>query len=232
MMNESFSPGSEAGAPLSNDAAITLVPAEMMPEHNAKCRQIFDGARQVFLAEGFDGASMNDIARAAGVSKGTLYVYFASKEALFEALIRYDRSRQAEQLCQFDANDHNVRSVLVRFGTLLAQTMTQPNHIAHTRTVMGVVPKFPQIGRAFYEAGPMIALQRLASYLEAQSRSGVLLDIGDTELAAQQFVELCKASNYTKLMLGMMEQPTLADIQTGIGKAMDAFFKIYPLAAQ
>ena len=53
----------------------------------AKRRQIIDGARRVFLAQGFDAASMGEIAREAGVSKGTLYVYFKSKEELFEAIV-------------------------------------------------------------------------------------------------------------------------------------------------
>ena len=48
-------------------------------EDSAKRRQILDGARKVFLAQGFDGASMGEIAKAAGVSKGTLYVYFQNK---------------------------------------------------------------------------------------------------------------------------------------------------------
>jgi AcrR family transcriptional regulator len=51
-------------------------------EESAKRRQIIEGARAVLLAQGFDAASMNDIARAAGVSKGTLYVYFKHKEQL------------------------------------------------------------------------------------------------------------------------------------------------------
>ncbi len=59
---------------------------------SAKRRQIMDGARQVFLSAGFDGASMNDIARAAGVSKGTLYAYFNSKDELFEAIIRAEKA--------------------------------------------------------------------------------------------------------------------------------------------
>ena len=42
---------------------------------------------KVFMDLGFDGASMNEIARAAGVSKGTLYVYFADKSRLFEAIV-------------------------------------------------------------------------------------------------------------------------------------------------
>ena len=60
----------------------------------AKRRQIMDGARTVFLAGGFDGASMNDVARAAGVSKGTLYAYFNSKDELFEAIIRANTPRR------------------------------------------------------------------------------------------------------------------------------------------
>lgn len=195
-------------------------------EHNAKCLQIFAGARQVFMADGFDGASMNDVARAAGVSKGTLYVYFDSKEALFEALIRQDRTRQAEQLCQFDSGDHDVGAVLRRFGAKLFETMAQPDHIAHFRTVMAAVPKFPGIGRAYYEAGPRVAVGRLATYLAAQVDSGVL-SIEDTEYAAQQFLELCKAGFHLKLMLGVIERPEGAEIEARVARAVNAFLKIY-----
>ncbi|HVG49092.1 MAG TPA: helix-turn-helix domain-containing protein, partial [Rubellimicrobium sp.] len=48
-------------------------------EDPRKRDQILEGARQVFMEQGYDAASMNDICRAAGVSKGTLYVYFANK---------------------------------------------------------------------------------------------------------------------------------------------------------
>ena len=56
----------------------------------------------MFLGAGFDGASMGEIAKAAGVSKGTLYSYFASKEALFERLIRDERTSLAEALFRLD----------------------------------------------------------------------------------------------------------------------------------
>ena len=57
-------------------------------EDPRKRRQILEGARRLFLSKGFDAASMGDIAREAGVSKGTLYVYFDNKEVLFTALVR------------------------------------------------------------------------------------------------------------------------------------------------
>jgi AcrR family transcriptional regulator len=49
---------------------------------------VLDAALDVFLERGFDAAKLDDVARHAGVAKGTLYLYFASKEALFEELIR------------------------------------------------------------------------------------------------------------------------------------------------
>ena len=57
------------------------------------------------MSVGFDAASMNDIAAAAGVSKGTLYVYFDSKVALFEALIREERVHQPERSIVFPTDE-------------------------------------------------------------------------------------------------------------------------------
>ncbi len=70
---------------------------------NAKYRQILEGALQVFRTKGFDGASMEMIAKAANVPKGTLYVYFDSKEVLFESLIMVDRHRQGEALVDVES---------------------------------------------------------------------------------------------------------------------------------
>src|SRR5215510_14292756 len=81
---------------------------------SAKRRQIIEGARQVFLAQGFDGASMGKIAREAGVSKGTLYVYFASKEDLFQVVAYDECLAQAEQVFTLDHDDHDVATVLTR----------------------------------------------------------------------------------------------------------------------
>src|SRR5262245_43019487 len=79
---------------------------EQAPENRgvdpAKRRQIIDGASRMFLAQGFDAASMGAIAREAGVSKGTLYVYFKSKEELFEAIVEEQRRQQAEEIFTFD----------------------------------------------------------------------------------------------------------------------------------
>src|SRR6202000_2392037 len=71
-------------------------------EDSSKRRQILDGARKVFMDLGFDGASMGEIARAAAVSKGTLYVYFADKCALFEAILEEETLEQGNIAFNFD----------------------------------------------------------------------------------------------------------------------------------
>jgi len=195
-------------------------------DDNAKRRQIMDGARRVFLAEGFDAASMNEVARAAAVSKGTLYVYFTDKEDLFAALIREEKQAQAEQLCRFDSDEDDVRSNLNGLGVKLLHLMLRPDSIAHFRTVMAVAAKFPNVGRAFYESGPLFGRRRLAEYLDRQVEAGRLA-IDDTELAAAQFLELCKARYYLEAALGVAPPPGSDVLDQHIGQAVDMFLRAY-----
>ena len=83
-------------------------------EETSKRRQITDGARKVFMDLGFDGASMGEIARAAGVSKGTLYVYFADKSRLFEAIVEDETLEQGKISFNFDP-ERDVTTTLTEF---------------------------------------------------------------------------------------------------------------------
>lgn len=194
---------------------------------DVKTRQILDGARAVFLADGFDGASMNDIARAAGVSKGTLYVYFPSKVSLFEALIRHDRSLQAEQLFQFGPqDDDDLERVLTRTGVGLMSEMCKPEHLAHLRMVIGAVAKYPRIGQAFFEAGPKSGARRLGEYLERQARAGRLSPM-EAELAADQFIQLCQADYYKAALFCVADPGDDRAITQAVTAAVTTFLRAY-----
>ncbi len=195
-------------------------------DDNAKRRQILDGARRVFLSTGFDGASMNEVARASKVSKGTLYVYFASKEELFAALLRDEKRGQAEQLCHFDDDGPDVRVNLQAVGVRFMDLLVRPDSLAHLRTVLAVAPKFPEIGRAYYEAGPETGHRRLALQLDRQVAAGTLA-IDDTLVAAQQFFDLCKAEMFLEVLLGVSPRPTTAEMAGQVGRAVDLFVKAY-----
>src|ERR1700685_4655375 len=128
--------------------------AAQMGEDGAKRRQIVEGARSIFLAQGFDAASMNDIARAAGVSKGTLYVYFGNKEELFEAIVEQECDVQAEGIFDLDPNDHDVAAVLTRLGVAYVKFLCRPEKASAVRTVIAIADRMPEVGRKFYESGP------------------------------------------------------------------------------
>lgn len=210
--------------------AITLpgamTGAEPPSGDTAKRRQILEGARQVFRAEGFDGASMGGIAKAAGVSKGTLYVYFDSKEALFEALVIEDRREAAERLFRLDPGNPDVRGVLCELGRSLVAVMSRAEHISILRMVMGAAEKLPRVGQVFYEAGPCHGRNRLAAYLREQAAAG-RLRVPDAEVAAIQFLNLCKGDILTAHMFGVGEPPTTAEIDAVVTSAVDVFFAAY-----
>ena len=193
----------------------------------AKRQQLMEGARRVFLEHGFDGASVGDIVRAAGISKGTLYAYFPSKEKLFETLVFEDKRKQAEASCQLDASDDNVERVLFNLGMSLREMMDQPDAIAFVRIVIGASGKFPEIGRAFYEAGPAYGIARLSEYLERMTAKG-LLDIADYERAARQFLDLCKSGVHVKMLFGcLQEPPSQAETERNVKSAVSVFMKAY-----
>ena len=155
----------------------------------AKRQQILDGARQCFMAQGFDGASMNDIVKAAGVSKGTVYAYFPSKEKLFEALVYHDRRLQAEQIV-ISLDDHRpMAEVLNELGLRMVQRMTSEESVAQVRMVMAASVKFPEIARAFFQAGPAFAIARVKTYFETKMAQGQMRQV-DAEMAAVQFIDV------------------------------------------
>ncbi|MDJ0627842.1 MAG: TetR/AcrR family transcriptional regulator [Rhodobacter sp.] len=191
-----------------------------------KFDQVLEGAREVFLADGFEGASVDDIARAARVSKATLYSYVPDKRLLFMEVAKMECQRQADAAIArmqmsgpadevlFEAASQMVRFFLSDFGR---QTF---------RIAVAESERFPEIGREFYNAGPTIARTALTAYLVERIAAGELV-IDDLDLAADQFIELCKAGVHTKTMMGVKTDFTDAEIDRVIRGAVETFLARY-----
>ncbi len=212
---------------------VTLVDEERPPPFDLapgqdlkKYHQILEGARKVFLAKGFDGASMNDIAKVAGVSKGTLYVYFESKERLFVDLIAEEKRADLWPVISLDHNDHDIEAVLNRFGQEFLGLLTRPYYIKAMRTVFSIVERMPEIGADYYARGPQICLEKLAAYLEAQVQAGKV-EIEDCGLAAQQFMDLSQAGSLRRLLFNAAPTPSEAEIASQVARAVTFFLKVY-----
>jgi len=204
----------------------THLAAALERQDSAKRRQIMEGARAVFLAQGFDGASMGEIARQAGVSKGTLYVYFDSKEALFEAIAEEECQAQAERVFALDSNDHDVEAVLTRLGCAFARFICRPGGQSSLRTVISIAERMPAIGKQFYETGPATGIARLSRYLEDQVAGGFLV-ISDIEVAAAQFIDSCQSTLFKPLLFNFGGTPTDDRINHVVGIAVRTFLAAY-----
>src|ERR1700722_9586663 len=161
-------------------------------EDSSKRRQILDGAGKVFMDLGFDGASMGEIARAAGVSKGTLYVYFADKNRLFEAIVEREMFDQQKVAFNFDPA-RDVATTLREFGMAYIQLLCRPGGGSAIRTVMAIAERMPDVGRRYYEQVLEKSINRLAAYLETHVQADELV-IPDCQLAAAQYMMMCQAS--------------------------------------
>jgi AcrR family transcriptional regulator len=140
-------------------------------EDPAKRKQILDGARLVFMKLGFDAASMNDVTREAGVSKGTLYVYFANKEELFTALIESERAAFVASMRMALAEHDEVEAGLHDFGISFISHMTEEKVINAMRTVLGVRDRMPVLCQRFFK-GPENLRTILHDYLEQYVEAG------------------------------------------------------------
>jgi AcrR family transcriptional regulator len=207
--------------PASTRATLSLV----ADEDSSKRRQILDGARKLFLDLGFDGASMGEIARAAGVSKGTLYVYFADKNRLFEAIVEQEVLEQGKAAFNFDP-ERDVTTTLMDFGQAYIQLLCRPGGGSATRTVMAIAERMPEVGRRFYENVVALTIRRLAAYLDAHVTAGDL-EIEDCELAATQFMQICQATLFQPFIFQAAPAPSAERIAHVVESGTRMFLAAY-----
>jgi len=195
-------------------------------EDTSKRRQILDGARKVFMDLGFDGASMGEIARSAGVSKGTLYVYFADKNRLFEAIVEETALEQGEiAFFDFDASDDAV-TMLRKFGAAYIGMLLRPEGGSAIRTVMAIAERMPEVGRRYYERVLQKTINRLADHLQVHEKAGELV-IDERELAASQFLLMCQASLFLPFIFQAAPPPAPARVVEVIDSAVRMFLAAY-----
>lgn len=192
-----------------------------------KHRQILDGAYQVFTARGFDAASMSDIAAAANVSKGTLYVYFQDKEHLFVALIGREREAQKRGAIAALNDDPDPAHALQNFGQCIVRMINQEFAVSAHRIVIGVAERMPELGREFYENGPLLGANMIARYLDRMVAEGKLA-IEDTHLAAMQFLDLAQSTlTRPRLFNAIQTPPSDEEVQRIVGEAVTMFMARY-----
>ncbi|MCM2290787.1 TetR/AcrR family transcriptional regulator [Allorhizobium sp. BGMRC 0089] len=195
-------------------------------EDPAKRIQILEGAKRAFMTFGYDATSMNDITREAGVSKGTLYVYFANKEDLFAALIEHHKLGFTSTLRTILTDDGDMKETLRRYGATFAHHIVESDMMPALRVLLGVSERMPGLCKNFIRTGPENVRSVLMNYLALQAEKGALV-VPDPELAAQQFIDLSTATFFKQRLFGQHEKPTQDEIDRMVDSALDVFLTYY-----
>jgi len=191
-----------------------------------KFDQVLDGARKVFMRDGFEGASVDDIAREACVSKATLYSYFPDKRLLFIEVAKVECQAQSDAAVAEVEAMQDARRALTEAAKRMTRFFMSDVGLQVHRIIVGESQRFPELGRQFYESGPARVHTTLRQFLQWAVDDGQL-EIDDIDLAADQFPELCKAGLHLKMLLGLRERPTEVEIDRVIDGAVDVFFAKY-----
>jgi TetR/AcrR family transcriptional repressor of mexJK operon len=186
------------------------------PTQQRKRRQVLDAAAGLFMAQGYGATSMDAVARAAGVSKATLYAYFAGKDELFAAIVGEACSRHAEASGGAHGEDEaDLRAALVAIGRSYLAFLFRDDVMAIYRVVMAEGPRFPELGHAFFQSGPRKIIAWLSGWMAERQAQGALSE-GEPEMMAEQFLALLRTSGFMRRILGLPE------VEPGIARTVDA----------
>ncbi|WP_168403804.1 TetR/AcrR family transcriptional regulator [Erwinia amylovora] len=157
---------------------------------------IIEAAAQLFQEMGYERASMNELAKRLGGSKGTLYNYFPSKEELFSAVIRtYATRHLTDAASALDISlSKNVKLAekLQHFGEQMLNVMTTDNTALGVYRMVVAEAGHSEMGMLFYESGPRESVEKLARLFSSAMDNGVLR-FGDSRIRALQFLALLTA---------------------------------------
>src|ERR1700722_7231288 len=195
------------------EAPVLSAPIAATPaEPSRKRRKMLDAATDLFVSKGYGAVSMDAVARAADVSKATLYAHFASKDALFATIIRDACCPDTVDEAIFYSDPADVEGTLRLIGNRFLRYILQADTLARYRVVVAEAARFPELGLAFWVNGPQAFCDRLAAWVAQQNAAGRLA-ADDPTLAADQFLALLRSNLFMRTSLVVPPAPGEAEIE-------------------
>jgi TetR/AcrR family transcriptional regulator, mexJK operon transcriptional repressor len=189
-----------------------------------KTERIICAAREAFLERGYDGVSMDEVANRACVAKQTVYARYASKDALFLAVVDSVQSRVLSALSA--AGPLAIRDRLHQIAREFLDLILDPSILSLFRIALGASYRFPKLGRSIYGARLKEAHGVLAEIIEGAGKDGDLL-VDNPTVAAEQFLALVRGELYLHSLYDPSFRPSRTQIVRQIEAALDCFMARY-----
>lgn len=190
---------------------------------------VLDAATSLFLSKGYDGTTMDEVAALAGVSKPTLYRYFADKERLYAAIVAATTDDidgllrlVAEELATAD----DPREGLERLAGKFLTALMQPDLLRLRRLVIANAERFPEVGQGWFSDGFERVLETLSIAFQRYAEKG-RLRLDDPLTAANHFAGLVLWIPLNRAMFSGSCDSDPAELARYAQAAVDAFLRGY-----
>jgi AcrR family transcriptional regulator len=193
------------------------------PRGEIRRAQILDAAAQVFLENGYGGATIDLVVERAGASKATVYSFFGGKDGLFAAMVEERSERILSAFGDPEVVGSDVRSALAYIARRYMEVVLAPDAVGLYRLIIAEGVRFPELARTFYRLGPDRTNAHLAGMLSAWRKRG-LIRLDDPQLAAVQFFDLVSGDLHRRAMSGIVPRNIRVTIQRSIDKAVQVFW--------
>lgn len=213
------------------DILAGIAPPEPAPDGSRKRRQVLDAAEQLFLAHGYGAVSMDAVARAAAVSKATLYAHFAGKDQLFATIVGERGLTLMLEDSLFPDRAADLRAALEAIGQRVLRFMLRERTLSIYRIAIAESGRFPELGHAFFSNGPQRFCGRVRGWLAMQQQAGLVRD-ADLEVATQQLMALLRCGVFLRATLGLPPAPTDTEIDATVTAAVDTWMRAYAVRSE
>ena len=200
-------------------------PAPGRPKDLEKGSAILEAARRLFTAHGYDGASMDQIAAEAGVSKLTVYSHYGDKDALFSEVVKSFCEQQLPSSLFESMPELPVRERLLGIARAFFAMISSPEALAGHRILCSPRMAESPLPRLFWEAGPQRVQDAFSGMLQRRVARGEL-EIDDVPRAAAQFFTLLKGEPHARMIYGCCDLRR-RDTDRHIEAAVDLFLRAY-----
>ncbi|MEZ5936930.1 MAG: TetR/AcrR family transcriptional regulator [Hyphomonadaceae bacterium] len=203
---------------------VTAKPAKRSPGEEpgrAELRRaaFLAAAREVFLENGYEGASMSEIVRRAGGSMSTLYEQFGDKKGLFQAVVDR-RVAEITRQSELELEGHTpLREGLERIGRYYVQQLTSPESLNMVRAMISQARNFPEMAMKISYRIPERVRESLGHYLRDRVAAGEI-EIDDCEGAAAAFLDLLRARMQLRGLVDVDWRPSEEEVKTIVDRAV------------
>jgi TetR/AcrR family transcriptional repressor of mexJK operon len=195
-------------------------------ETSPKRLLVLRAAESLFLSQGYGAVSMDAVARAAGVSKATLYAHFPSKDVLFATIVADKGEDNPFGPDLFPTDVADLRAALEAIGFRVMEFMLRERTLAIYRIALAESARFPELGRAFYDNGPRRFGEQFSNWLTTLISQGQVRP-ANTEIATHQFMAMMRSGVFLRRSLAVPPEASSEEIHATVTAATDTWLRAY-----